>query len=83
MGPFGVSWYGMDASIAQTGFQFTADEARTVARLGAEATDFWAWADAQPFEVDELTDGTALPVMRADAENETQDSDEFTAWVRP
>ena len=78
---YGVSWYGNIASIAQTGFRFTREEAVQIAKAGAEAPNFWAWAKDQPFAIDELTDGSAIPVVRADAETEDQ-SGEFTAWVK-
>jgi hypothetical protein len=76
---YGVSWYGDEASIAQTGYRFTRDDADRIAKEGAEAPDFWAWAEAQSFQVDELTDGQALPVVRAAVETEEQ-VNEFTAW---
>lgn len=74
---WGVSWYGDTASIAQTGFLFTRHDAIVVACKGAEADDFWKWANKQPYQIDELTDGAALPVVRADVETEDEG---VTAW---
>lgn len=79
-GRYGVSWYGEHSSIAQTAYRFRRRQAARVAVAGSTAPDFWAWARQQPFTIDELTDGSDLPVVRADAELPDQSSLEFTAW---
>lgn len=79
---YGVGWYGEGASIAQTGFEFSKDAAERIAREGAEAPGFWAWAIGQDFQVDELSDGEGLPVVRADLETEDETNEVFGAWVK-
>ena len=67
--PFGVGWYGRDNSIAHTGYIFrNAEDAARFARDGAVAPNFWLWVNEQPFEIDALSDGNDLPIVRADVE---------------
>lgn len=78
---YGVTWYGDTASIAQTGYEFSRRRARRIARAGAEAPDLWAWAAAQPFAVDAMTNPSASPVVRADVETATETGEILGAWV--
>ena len=74
---YGIGWYGENASIAQTGYEFDEATGLRLAREGSEAADFWQWVKAQSFDVDELTDGLDLPVVRADLETPDE---EWLAW---
>jgi len=81
---YGVGWYGDNASIAQTGYEFRLKEdAERFARDGATAANFWLWANQQPFQIDELTDGNDLPIVRADVETGDPTFTATTAWLDP
>lgn len=71
-GGYGAGWYSRTASIAQTGYDFTREEAERIAIEGATAPDFDAWVAVQPFQIDWMEETTG-PVYKALVEtpNET------------